>query len=145
MQSKAAPTQKQRRPPCKQSSPVPPVSRSVQAQKYKFLRKKGIIKDSVDLTTLDEGISINKPRISGQCKISMTEKNKEIAQVLAKLEKDFVRKNKERFAICKVVTQLNDRPIEWIEISKLDPETPHAIPTLETETYSLLSSFALDT
>ena len=81
-------------------------------------------KNSIDVTRLEEGICINKPRISKSYKPAMFMKNE--------LGYD---DDGRRFDVIKRVVQLTDRPVEWLEIVTLDQTK---ITTLETETYVLL-------
>lgn len=65
--------------------PPPTPAQAQLIQNYKQLRKRGA-KDSMDFTGLDENISVNKPRISNTCNISLSKKNQELADEIRKYE-----------------------------------------------------------
>ena len=108
----------------KHSMFIPNPGQNQKIKVYREMRKRGT-KDSIDVTTLEENISVNRPKASTLCKPAMTHKGKELAEELEHNE------NHRRFNVIKQIIQLPDRPIEWLEIITL--ERP-IIPNLETET-----------
>ena len=117
------------KPQSMQISKLPPTPTQAQNIKnYHEMRKRGA-KDSIDITTLEENISVNKPKISGLHRVTTAGKNKEIVEELKRIEE---KHGKRTYNVVKKITQLPDRPVEWLEIVKMDD--PLQTQILETET-----------
>ena len=79
-------------------------------------------KTSNDFMTMEENISINKPRISGFCKTAMNSSGRMAINHL---------KEQKKFEVVKEIVQLQDRPVEWLNIVLTKS---HSRPSIETET-----------
>ena len=118
---------------------VPP-PRPIQSQKASKApsRHSKLVKDSADMSAIDEGILVNKPRVSQKCQFSMFDKNRAVSPSFSNIRLNLSKKPS--FEVRKVIKQVHTKNIEWIDIERLYT-SPEEVSELELEAKMIIKRF----